>query len=125
MDSKLRVHIATVDHHIERITEPMINLRADKAYIVTYGEKDAAAEFLKKTEKILRKHRIPYKVIFVDIWDLMACVQKFRDLIMQERENQIFFNVFSRNQNQCHFCNVILYDLELPTILCKAQTIVR
>ena len=93
MDSKLRVHIATVDHHIERITEPLINLRADKAYIVTYGQKDAAVEFLKKTEKILKKHRISYKVVFVDLWNLMACVQKFRDLILQEDGNQIFFNV--------------------------------
>ena len=93
MDSRLRVHVATVDHHIERITEPMINLRADKAYIVTYGEKDAAEEFLKKTKRILKKHRIPYKVIFVDIWNLMACVEKFRDLIIEEKENQVFFNV--------------------------------
>lgn len=93
MDSQLRIHVATVDHHIERITEPMINLRADKAYIVTYGEKDAATEFLKKTKSILKKHRIPFKVIFVDIWNLMACVEKFRDLIIKEKDNQIFFNV--------------------------------
>ena len=93
MNSQLRIHVATVDHHIERITEPMIKLRADKAYIVTYGEKDAAVEFLKKTKKILKKHRIPFKVLFVDIWDLMACVEKFRDLILEERDNQIFFNV--------------------------------
>ena len=93
MDSQLRIHVATVDHHIERITEPMINLRADKAYIVTYGEKDAASEFLKKTKSILKKHRIPFKVIFVDIWNLIACVEKFRDLIIQEKNNQVFFNV--------------------------------
>ena len=93
MESQLRVHVATVDHHIERITEPMIRLRADKAYIVTYGEKDAAVEFLKKTKNILKKHRIPFKVIFVDIWNLMACLEKFRDLIIQEKGNQIFFNV--------------------------------
>ena len=93
MNSQLRIHVATVDHHIERITEPMIKLRADKAYIITYGEKDAAAEFLKKTKNILKKHRIPFKVLFVDIWDLMACVEKFRDLILEERDNQIFFNV--------------------------------
>ena len=93
MESQLRIHVATVDHHIERITEPMINLRADKAYIITYGKQDAAAEFLKKTKTILKRHRIPFTVIFVDIWDLMACVEKFRDLIMKERENQIFFNV--------------------------------
>ena len=93
MDSQLRVHVATVDHHIERITEPLINLHADKVYIITYGEKDAAVEFLQKTKSILKKHRIPFKVIFVDIWNLMACVEKFRDLIMQEEGNQIFFNV--------------------------------
>ena len=93
MDSNLRVHVATVDHHIERITEPMISLRADKAYIVTYGEKDSAVEFLKKTKSILKKHRIPFEVISVDIWNLMACVDIFRDLIKQEEGNQIFFNV--------------------------------
>ena len=85
--------MATVDHHIERITEPMISLRADKAYIVTYGERDAAAEFLKKTKNILKKHRIPFEVIFVDIWNMMECVDKFRDLINQEKGNQVFFNV--------------------------------
>ena len=89
----MRIHVATVDHHIERITEPMINLRADRAYIVTYGENDAAVEFLKKTKSILKKHRIPFKVTFVNIWDLMECVEKFRDLIIEEEGNQIFFNV--------------------------------
>ena len=93
MESQLRIHVATVDHHIERLTEPMISLRADKAYIVTYGEKDAATEFLKKTKTILKKHRIPFEVLYVDIWNLMACVEKFRDLILKEKDNHIFFNV--------------------------------
>ena len=93
MESQLRIHVATVDHHIERLTEPMISLRADKAYIVTYGEKDAATEFLKKTKTILKKHRIPFEVLYVDIWNLMACVEKFRDLILKEKDNHVFFNV--------------------------------
>ena len=93
MESQLRIHVATVDHHIERLTEPMISLRADKAYIVTYGEKDAATEFLKKTKTILKKHRIPFEILYVDIWNLMACVEKFRDLILKEKDNHVFFNV--------------------------------
>lgn len=101
MDSQLRVHVATIDHHIERITEPLINLRADKAYIVTYGEKDAAVEFLKKTKSILKRHRIPFEVVFVDLWDLMACVEKFRDIIMKEKENQMFFNVSAGTKISC------------------------
>lgn len=101
MDSQLRIHIATIDHHIERITEPMISLRADKAYIVTYGQNDAAVEFLKKTKSILKKHRIPFEVVFVDIWNLMACVEKFRDLILQEKENQVYFNVSAGTKISC------------------------
>ena len=101
MESQLRIHVAAIDHHIERITEPMITLRADKAYIVTYGENDAAAEFLKKTKKILKKHRIPFEVIFVNIWNLMECVEKFRDLIIQEKNNKVFFNVSTGTKISC------------------------
>ena len=39
----IRVHVATIVHHIERITKPMINLRADKAYLITFGENDSAS----------------------------------------------------------------------------------
>ena len=101
MHSQLRVHIATIDHHIERITEPMINLRADKAYIIAYAENDSAKDFLKKTKEILKKHRISVSIVYVDIWNLMECVDKFRQLIKQERENQIFFNVSAGTKVSC------------------------
>ncbi len=93
MQSKLRVHIAAVDHHIERIVEPMIRLRADKAYLLAFGENDSATEFLKKTKTILKKNHITIQVEYVDLWDLMACVGKARDIIHDEKENQVFFNV--------------------------------
>ena len=71
----------------------MIRLRADKAYLLAFTEKDAASEYLQKTKTILKNHHIPVKVIYVDIWDLMACLENLRELIQSEKENQIFFNV--------------------------------
>jgi hypothetical protein len=91
MKSQLRIHIVTIDHHIERITEPMISLRADKAYIIAHKENDAAAEFLKKTKDILKKHKIPVSIIYVDIWNLMACVEEFRKIIESPKKTIRFF----------------------------------
>lgn len=93
MHSSLRVHIGTVDHHIKRITEPMIQLRADKAYLLAFSEKNSATDYLKKTITILKNHKIPVKVVYVDIWNLMECLEKMREIIQEERKNQIFFNV--------------------------------
>lgn len=101
MKSQLRVHIVTIDHHIERITEPMIELRADKAYIIVHPENDATSEFLKKTKDTLKKHKIPVSVIYVDIWNLMACVNEFRKIIESEKNNQIFFNVSCGTKISC------------------------
>jgi hypothetical protein len=71
----------------------MIRLRADMAYLLAFKQKDEASPFLKKTIAILKKHNISSKVIYVDIWDLMMCLEKLRELIDAEKENQIFFNV--------------------------------
>jgi hypothetical protein len=79
----------------------MIELRADKAYIIAHKENDAAAEFLKKTKDILKKHKIPVSIIYVDIWNLMACVEEFRKIIESEKNNQVFFNVSCGTKISC------------------------
>ena len=90
MQSQLRVHIATVDHHIERIVEPMIQFRADKAYLLAYEENDSASEFLKRTKDILKKHHISVQVRYANLWDLMACIKTSWNIIQAEKKNQIF-----------------------------------
>ena len=79
----------------------MIELRADKAYIMVHKENDATVEFLKKTKEILKKHKIPVSVIYVDIWNLMECVEEFRKIIESENNNQIFFNVSCGTKISC------------------------
>ena len=101
MKPKLRVHVATLDHHVERIIEPLISLHADKAYIIAFKEKDDSHEFLKKTKAILAKQRIAVSVEFVDIWNLMKCVSLFRDIIAKENENHLFFNVSTGTKISC------------------------
>ena len=93
MQSKLRIHVATVDHHVERMIEPMIRHRADKAYLLAFGEKDSVSEFLKRAKTILKKEHVTVQVVYVDIWDLMACINAVRKIIQDEKNNQVFLNV--------------------------------
>ncbi len=101
MQSKLRIHIATLDHHVERVTEPMISLHADKAYIIAYKEKDVSYEYLKKTKTILKNHRIELEVVYADIWDLMECISVFRKITADEKGHQLFFNISTGTKISC------------------------
>ena len=101
MRSKLRIHIATLDHHVERITEPMISLHADKAYIIAFKEKDSSYIFLEKTKKSLEKHRIKVTTVYADIWNLLECITKFREIIREEKENHVFVNLSTGTKISC------------------------
>ena len=55
MRSNLRVHIAPVGFHVNRVTEPIIQERADKVYLVTHHSHDRAAKYMEKIIKVPEK----------------------------------------------------------------------
>ena len=93
MKTIIRVHIAPIGRHLERIVEPLITLKADRVYLISYSEDDKAAEFLKQTKQILKKNNIEVKTEFTDIWNLTSCIETFQKIIQNEKDNQVFFNV--------------------------------
>src|SRR6266568_10178 len=95
MEPSLRVHIAPVGYHFRRVTEPLIRMRADKVYLVSYRPDDNASEFFGRIKKHLSQS---YKHIlieerFTDLWDLYACLGVFGEIIRKELGNQVFVNV--------------------------------
>ena len=58
MRANLRVHIAPVGFHVNRVTEPIIQERADKVYLVTHHSHDRATKYLEKIIKVLRKEKL-------------------------------------------------------------------
>src|SRR5579864_6987817 len=95
MSGNLRIHIVPVGFEFLRVTEPLIRMQADKVYLVTYQEDDNATKFFAKIKKELsQKYRhIKVEEVFIDIWDLYECIQKFREIILLEKGNHVYINV--------------------------------
>jgi len=97
MSVRERVHISPVGFEFLRITTPLIDLKADKVYLICYQPDDAAKKYLAMIkEELSQKYRhIVIKEVFVDLWNLYDCVGKFREIIETEKANDIFINVSS------------------------------
>ena len=95
MSKNLRVHIAPVGFEFRRVTEPLIEMQADKVYLITYEPNDAAQQFLFQIKKELgQKYKhIEVKEIYVDLWNLYDCVECFHGIIQEETGNHVYVNV--------------------------------
>lgn len=95
MVKNLRIHIVPVGFEFRRVTEPLIELQADKVYLITYKKKDNATKFLSNIKKELSQNykHVTIKEIFLDIWNLYNCIEKFREIIFEEKDNHVYINV--------------------------------
>lgn len=95
MSVKLRVHISPVGFEFLRITEPLINMKADKVYLVIYKPDDAAKNYVNKIKmELSQKYKhILVEDMYVNLWDLYDSVGKFREIIFKEDGNQVYINV--------------------------------
>lgn len=95
MVSNLRIHISPVGFEFKRVTEPLIKMQADKVYLISYQKNDSAQRFLEMIKKELGNNYKHIRIVevFVDIWDLYQCIEKFRGIIQNENDNHIYINV--------------------------------
>jgi len=97
MSANLRIHIVPVGFEFRRVTEPLVRMQADKVYLVTYHEDDSARKFFGQIKKELGQNYKHIKVeeVFVDVWNLYDCIEKFREILLEEkrRGNHVYLNV--------------------------------
>lgn len=93
MRSHLRVHVVPVGFEVKRVTEPILQLKGDRVYLISYKKDDKAVDHIKKIKKVLAAKQIEVKEEYTDIWNIMSCMEKFREIVTRERGNQIYFNV--------------------------------
>lgn len=90
----LRVHICPVGYDLERVVEPIIRMKADKAYLVTYDQSDNATSFIKQIKTSLKEYKhIKIEDSYIDIWDVYQCMGQFHNIIEREKGNHIFINL--------------------------------
>lgn len=96
MAANLRVHIAPVGFDpAQRISEPLIEQRADRVYLVSRSKQDPASEIVKQVEEALadRHPSTEVKHVYTEIWDLFCCLEKYRDIFSSEQANHVYVNV--------------------------------
>ena len=85
-DPRARVHVAAVGFEVERITEPLLTDRADRVYLLTRAERDAAAPFVEEVTRRLRRAAWPIdvRVVRTELWDVFGALGSLRTIFESE-----------------------------------------
>ena len=88
-DPHARIHIAPVGFEVERVTEPVIAERADRVYLITRAEEDAARPFVEEVLRRLEGSPRPIEVLVrrTNIWDVFGALTEMRSIF--ERESRL------------------------------------
>ena len=85
-DAHARVHIVPVGFEVERITEPLTTEHADRVYLVTRTDRDAAAPFVE--EVVRRLARAPWpidaRIVHTDLWSVFEALAAYRAIFAAE-----------------------------------------
>jgi len=100
--AKLRIHIAPVGYEIDRIVLPAKQERADKVWLLVHENKsdDKAVPFVSKITKQLEKLRIDVIQESHDRRDLFKIIRVVKNIIEQEKDNEIYVNLASGSKIQ-------------------------
>lgn len=92
---KLRVHIAPVGYENERIYKPVLEMKADRVWLLVYSKNNKAQVYQQKVEEVLKQAKIECKTADCDITDLYDVLKVMRKIVNEENGNEIFINVSS------------------------------
>ena len=115
---KLRIHIAPVGFEIDRIIIPAKKMRADKVWLIGHSNlsEDKARPFLEKIRKALEKNNIEVQEITADRYRLFDIVRVVKEIILQEKQHDIYLNVASGSKIHAVGLMTVSYThLTLPT----------
>lgn len=96
MTEHLRTHIVAIGYDSTRVTEPLLQRKADRVHFLRYtkDKKSPYYDFIEKElkEKAAHIEIIPY---FLDLWDLYESIKKYREIIQNENkeQNHVYVNI--------------------------------
>ncbi|MGA9838993.1 MAG: DUF6293 family protein [Thermoplasmata archaeon] len=81
-----RVHIVPVGFEVERITEPLATERADRVYLVTRTDRDAAAPFVEEVQRRLARMSgsMDVRIVRTDLWSVFDALAAYRAIFAAE-----------------------------------------
>jgi len=102
----LRVHIAPVGFEIDRVVIPAKKLKADKVWLLIHDNpsQDKATPFTEKIKTQLKKSKIKFQTVTADRLNLFTIIRAVREVIEDEKENNVYVNVASGSKIQAIGC---------------------
>lgn len=94
-----RIHISPVGFEIDRVILPLVELEADKVWLLTErnSKKDKGKPYFDKVfgeiKKLKRKCEVDVKYCDFNNRDLYDVLRAYREIIEEEKSNQIFVNI--------------------------------
>ena len=100
--AKLRVHIAPVGYEIDRIVLSARQEKADRVWLLLHENKsdDKAGPFITEITSQLEKQKIEVREEYHDRRDLFKIIRAVRNIIGQEKGNEIYVNLASGSKIQ-------------------------
>lgn len=93
MQRDLRVHVAGQGFEVQRITEPAIEMRADRVYLLTDPPKAKLKPYHDRVLKRLKAAGIEALVRHCEVWDPNAVVGEMGKIADAERGNHVYVNL--------------------------------
>ncbi len=93
--SNLRVVISCVSFETVKVTQPILDYKADKVYLIHSGKKPPYIDFFNAVTEELDKHKIPHEERNIFYGDFRVVMKTVRDIIKKEKEegNHIYVNI--------------------------------
>ncbi|MEM0129066.1 MAG: DUF6293 family protein [Thermoplasmata archaeon] len=85
-DPRARIHVAAVGFEVERVVEPIVRDRADRAYLLTRAGRDDAAPFVEEVHRRLVRAgaAIEVRIVRTELWDVFRALAAYREIFDAE-----------------------------------------
>lgn len=93
MQRDLRVHIAGLGYEVQRIVRPVLDMRADKVYLLTDRPDAALKPYHDAVLRHLRGAKVESHVRLCEVWDPNAVVGEMGRIAEAERGNHVYVNL--------------------------------
>jgi hypothetical protein len=97
LEQNLRIHITAVGFDPpQRVTKPLIDLRADKAHLITHEDDSTKATKVLNDVRSIMSKKMPscqLEVVKANIWNLESCFKEYRRIFSEEHGNHLYVNV--------------------------------
>lgn len=79
------MHVACVGFEVNRVTQPIIDEKADRVYLITHSKDDRGLPYLGKILDMLEHYKnIDVNKITANIWDLFEVLNSFKHILQKE-----------------------------------------